>query len=93
MSINSQQMGYRLKYTVRNFGLFDSIGTESSTGYVSNLNAPTSTQMTSSEVRRRASFGRYGWFGRFSLQSLWKALSGMKQSWNKLQRRGNVQAA
>jgi cellulose synthase/poly-beta-1,6-N-acetylglucosamine synthase-like glycosyltransferase len=25
--------------------------------------------------------------------SLWKALSGMKQSWNKLQRRGNVQAA
>lgn len=48
VGINSQQMGYRLKYTVRGFGLFDSIGTVSSTGYVSNLNAPTSTQMTSS---------------------------------------------
>lgn len=47
VGINSQQMGYRLKYTVRGFGLFDSIGTESSTGYVSNINAPSSTQMTS----------------------------------------------
>lgn len=48
VGINSQQMGYRLKYTVRGFGLFDSIDTESSTGYVSNINAPSSIQMTSS---------------------------------------------
>jgi pimeloyl-ACP methyl ester carboxylesterase len=47
VGINSQQMGYRLTYTVRGFGLFDSIGTESTTGYVSNINAPSSTQMTS----------------------------------------------
>lgn len=47
VGINSQQMGYRLKYTVYGFGLPDSINTESSTGYVGNLNAPNATQMTS----------------------------------------------
>ncbi|MFL5349993.1 MAG: esterase/lipase family protein [Hyalangium sp.] len=47
VGINSQQMGYRLKYT-DNFLTFDSVTTDSNLGYVSNLNAPTSAQMTSS---------------------------------------------
>ncbi len=46
VGINSQQMGYRLKYTEQSFAL-DTITTDSGPGYVSNLNAPTSTQMTS----------------------------------------------
>lgn len=46
VGINSQQMGHRLKYT-ENFLALDSISTDSGPGYVSSLNAPTSTQMTS----------------------------------------------
>lgn len=45
VGINSQQMGHRLRYTV-NLG-FDYVGTDSGPGYVGDLNAPTSTQMTS----------------------------------------------
>jgi triacylglycerol lipase len=47
VGINSQQMGYRLKYNECLLCL-DYITQDATTGYVSNLNAPTSTQMTSS---------------------------------------------
>jgi triacylglycerol esterase/lipase EstA (alpha/beta hydrolase family) len=46
VGINSQQMGYRLRYNENAFG-FDSVTANTSLGYVSNLNAPTSAQMTS----------------------------------------------
>jgi triacylglycerol lipase len=46
VGINSQQMGYRLRYSEVAFG-FDQVTTDSNLGYVSSLNAPTSTQMTS----------------------------------------------
>lgn len=46
VGINSQQMGYRLRYTETAFSL-DSITTDTDLGFVSNLNAPTSLQMTS----------------------------------------------
>ncbi|HWU89150.1 MAG TPA: acetyltransferase [Kofleriaceae bacterium] len=46
VGINSQQMGYRLRYTENLFAL-DSVTTDTNLGYVSNLNAPTSAQMTS----------------------------------------------
>lgn len=46
VGINSQQMGYRLRYTENLFAL-DSISTNTTLGYASNLNAPTSAQMTS----------------------------------------------
>jgi pimeloyl-ACP methyl ester carboxylesterase len=46
VGINSQQMGYRLRYTEWPFVL-DSIGIDSNLGYVSNLNAPSALQMTS----------------------------------------------
>lgn len=46
VGINSQQMGYRLRYTENLFSL-DTVTTDSNLGYVGNLNAPTSTQMTS----------------------------------------------
>lgn len=53
--INSQQMGYRLKLTATDCAGFmcfygnplDWFSQEGSTGYVSNINAPNSTQMTS----------------------------------------------
>ncbi|MBZ4421805.1 triacylglycerol lipase [Myxococcus sp. RHSTA-1-4] len=47
VGINSQQMGYRLRYSEQWFSL-DSIGIDSALGYVSNINAPSSLQMTSS---------------------------------------------
>jgi hypothetical protein len=46
VGINSQQMGYRLKYTENTFG-FDSVTTDANLGYVSDINAPSSAQMTS----------------------------------------------
>lgn len=46
VGINSQQMGYRLRYSENAFSL-DTISTDTSLGYVSNLNAPTASQMTS----------------------------------------------
>lgn len=46
MGINSQQMGYRLKHNSCTLCL-DYITQDSTTGNVTNLNAPTSTQMTS----------------------------------------------
>ncbi|GBF50583.1 acetyltransferase [Leptospira ryugenii] len=46
VGINSQQMGDRLQYNENLFSL-DSISVNSSLGYVSNLNAPSSAQMTS----------------------------------------------
>ena len=46
VGINSQQMGYRLRYDEYAFAL-DYISTDLDRGYVSALNAPTSTQMTS----------------------------------------------
>jgi triacylglycerol lipase len=46
VGINSQQMGYRLAYNEIAFAL-DTITTDSGPGYVSNINAPSSTQMTS----------------------------------------------
>ncbi|MBI3395890.1 MAG: acetyltransferase [Spirochaetia bacterium] len=46
VGINSAQMGYRLKYN-ECFLCDDYMTTDSTTGYVGNLNAPTSTQMTS----------------------------------------------
>ncbi|QSQ13466.1 esterase/lipase family protein [Myxococcus landrumensis] len=46
VGINSQQMGYRLRYTER-LGLLDTISQDTSMGYVGNLNAPSATQMTS----------------------------------------------
>lgn len=47
VGINSQQMGYRLDYD-ENFLSFDMTYTDYDRGHVSNLNAPNSTQMTSS---------------------------------------------
>jgi pimeloyl-ACP methyl ester carboxylesterase len=47
VGINSQQMGYRLRYDQVSF-VFDQVYTDLDRGHVSNLNAPTSTQMTSS---------------------------------------------
>jgi triacylglycerol lipase len=46
VGVNSQQMGYRLHYSENLFSL-DSIYTDTNLGYVSNLNAPSSSQMTS----------------------------------------------
>lgn len=46
VGINSQQMGYRLRYTESTLG-FDSMSTDSNLGNVTSLNAPTATQMTS----------------------------------------------
>ncbi|MDZ4725647.1 MAG: acetyltransferase [Leptospira sp.] len=46
VGINSQQMGDRLQYN-ENLLSFDTITVNTAPGYVSNLNAPTSTQMTS----------------------------------------------
>jgi triacylglycerol lipase len=46
VGVNSQQMGYRLRYTENAFSL-DTVTTDTTLGYVSNLNAPTSAQMTS----------------------------------------------
>ncbi|WP_224249911.1 esterase/lipase family protein [Hyalangium gracile] len=46
VGINSQQMGYRLKYTESLLG-FDSVSTDADRGHVSNLNAPSATQATS----------------------------------------------
>ncbi|HEU4759319.1 MAG TPA: acetyltransferase, partial [Dehalococcoidia bacterium] len=46
VGINSQQMGYRLRYTEYAFSL-DSVSTDYDLGYVGSLNAPTSAQMTS----------------------------------------------
>ncbi len=46
VGINSQHMGHRLKYTEQFFSA-DTITTDTGPGYVGNLNAPTSTQMTS----------------------------------------------
>lgn len=46
VGVNSQHMGHRLKYTEQFLSL-DTISTDSGPGYVGNLNAPTSTQMTS----------------------------------------------
>lgn len=46
VGVNSQQMGYRLRYSENLFSL-DSISTNSTLGYASSLNAPTSSQMTS----------------------------------------------
>lgn len=46
VGVNSQQMGYRLRYTEHLFSL-DSISTNTTLGYASSLNAPTSAQMTS----------------------------------------------
>jgi triacylglycerol lipase len=46
VGVNSQQMGYRLRYTEYLFSL-DSISTNTTLGYASSLNAPTSAQMTS----------------------------------------------
>lgn len=46
VGVNSQHMGHRLKYTEKLLSL-DSITNDSGPGYVTNLNAPTSTQMTS----------------------------------------------
>jgi triacylglycerol lipase len=45
VGINSQQMGYRLYYT--EYVGFDYVGTDTGLGQVTNLNAPTATQMTS----------------------------------------------
>jgi pimeloyl-ACP methyl ester carboxylesterase len=46
VGINSQQMGYRLRYDQYPF-LFDQIFTDFDRGYVGSLNAPSSVQMTS----------------------------------------------
>ncbi|MBZ4421043.1 triacylglycerol lipase [Myxococcus sp. RHSTA-1-4] len=46
VGINSQQMGYRLRYSESTFG-FDSVSTDTSIAAVTSLNAPTSAQMTS----------------------------------------------
>ncbi|MCP3101103.1 acetyltransferase [Myxococcus sp. K15C18031901] len=46
VGINSQQMGYRLRYTER-LGL-DLVSVDSALGYVSDINAPNASQMTSS---------------------------------------------
>jgi triacylglycerol lipase len=47
VGVNSQQMGYRLRYTDNAF-TFDSVTDDTSVAAVTNLNAPTSAQMTSS---------------------------------------------
>jgi pimeloyl-ACP methyl ester carboxylesterase len=46
VGINSQQMGFRLRYSENAFSL-DSISTDTNFGFVSDLNAPSSLQMTS----------------------------------------------
>ena len=46
VGVNSQQMGYRLRYSENLFSL-DTVTTDTTLGYVSSLNAPTATQMTS----------------------------------------------
>lgn len=46
VGVNSQHMGYRLKYTEYVLG-FDSISTNTTLGNLADLNAPTSSQMTS----------------------------------------------
>jgi pimeloyl-ACP methyl ester carboxylesterase len=46
VGINSQQMGYRLYYSESTFG-FDSVGTDGNLGSVTNMNEPSSAQMTS----------------------------------------------
>jgi pimeloyl-ACP methyl ester carboxylesterase len=46
VGINSQQMGYRLRYDESLLG-FDYVGTDADRGYVSSLNAPGTTQATS----------------------------------------------
>jgi triacylglycerol lipase len=46
VGINSQQMGYRLKYSESTFG-FDSVTNDTNVAYLGDLNAPTSAQMTS----------------------------------------------
>jgi triacylglycerol lipase len=47
VGINSQQMGYRLRFSDTPF-FFDSITTDNQVPYLSDLNAPSSLQMTSS---------------------------------------------
>jgi triacylglycerol lipase len=46
VGINSQQMGYRLRYSESAFG-FDSVSNDTSVAYLGTINAPTSAQMTS----------------------------------------------
>ncbi|QRN97839.1 acetyltransferase [Archangium violaceum] len=46
VGINSQQMGYRLKYSESTFG-FDSVTNDANVAYLGSINAPTSAQMTS----------------------------------------------
>jgi pimeloyl-ACP methyl ester carboxylesterase len=46
VGVNSQQMGYRLRYTEKLLAL-DSISTDTNLGHCAGLNAPTSSQMTS----------------------------------------------
>ncbi|QSQ23794.1 acetyltransferase [Pyxidicoccus parkwayensis] len=46
VGINSQQMGYRLRYNEQLFAL-NTLSIDSALGYVSNINAPSSLQMTS----------------------------------------------
>lgn len=46
VGVNSQQMGYRLRYSENAFAL-DSVSTDTNLGTVTNLNAPSSSQMTS----------------------------------------------
>ncbi|XXF77868.1 acetyltransferase [Myxococcaceae bacterium GXIMD 01537] len=46
VGINSQQMGYRLRYSESALG-FDSVSNDSSVAAVTSMNAPTSAQMTS----------------------------------------------
>jgi triacylglycerol lipase len=46
VGINSQQMGYRLRYSEVFLGL-DQVSTDGNLGYVGNLNAPSSLQQTS----------------------------------------------
>jgi triacylglycerol lipase len=46
VGVNSQQMGYRLRYD-ENFLSFDQVYTDFDRGHVSDLNAPNATQMTS----------------------------------------------
>ncbi|MCP3142737.1 esterase/lipase family protein [Pyxidicoccus xibeiensis] len=46
VGINSQQMGYRLRYSENFF--MDSISVDTALGYVANINAPSAAQMTSS---------------------------------------------
>jgi pimeloyl-ACP methyl ester carboxylesterase len=45
VGINSQQMGYRLKYT--DFSIYQNISRDSLVGYVSDINQPNQTQSTS----------------------------------------------